>query len=403
MSVMPPELRTVATLGARDQVLAGIVLVALAALLALGARVTWKALRKHAADTLLTFLAASLTSGVVATGMWHFAGEVLHFSGLERWLLFGILEITVLTCAVRARRNIAETGGAGPEGIAIWVVSVMSGAFSATATTSAPEALFRLALPLLATWLWERSLLPARRESGKEGRWHAIAQRFLARLGMGSLEQVADAEAVARWRIAQLARAVVRAKRASRPMRKWRRYRVDVLTVAANEHAELATRKDRRDLLLSYIGTLLGTGTLIDLEPPAPWDPAAVKHAWEQSQDMSGDVSEEVPEASSGDAPEHDAGNPPDMPEGVPEASPPDRRRVALKLPASKSRSMTAAQLARHVGAMLDAYGHVSQPRIKTDLHVGTEKAAEALRIALAERGDDDETVPPLHVVGSQG
>src|SRR5581483_1464774 len=341
MSVMPPELRTVATLGARDQVLAGIVLVALAALLALGARVTWKALRKHAADTLLTFLAASLTSGVVATGMWPFAGEVLHFSGLERWLLFGILEITVLTCAVRARRNIAETGGAGPEGIAIWVVSVMSGAFSATATTSAPEALFRLALPLLATWLWERSLLPARRESGKEGRWHAIAQRFLARLGMGSLEQVADAEAVARWRIAQLARAVVRAKRASRPMRKWRRYRVDVLTVAANEHAELATRKDRRDLLLSYIGTLLGTGTLIDLEPPAPWDPAAVKHAWEQSQDMAGDVSEEVPEASSGDAPEHDAGNPPDMPEGVPEASPPDRRRVDLKLPASKSRSMT--------------------------------------------------------------
>jgi hypothetical protein len=58
----------------------------------------------------------------------------------------------------------------------------------------------------------------------------------------------------------------------------------------------------------------------------------------------------------------------------------------ALRLAASRSRSMSASDLEPHVSAMLEAYGTVSQARVKRDLHVSTEKAAEALRLAKRDR-----------------
>lgn len=70
------------------------------------------------------------------------------------------------------------------------------------------------------------------------------------------------------------------------------------------------------------------------------------------------------------------------LPRAIAEATPKQPARPSLKLTAGKSRSMTAAALAPHVAAMLDEYGTVGIPRVKTDLHVGTEKATEALRLA---------------------
>jgi hypothetical protein len=66
---------------------------------------------------------------------------------------------------------------------------------------------------------------------------------------------------------------------------------------------------------------------------------------------------------------------------------------LALKLARGKSARMTASELAPHVSAMLRAYGDAatSQARIKTDLHVGSDKAREALRIAKRDR-----TVVPI-------
>jgi len=78
------------------------------------------------------------------------------------------------------------------------------------------------------------------------------------------------------------------------------------------------------------------------------------------------------------------------VPEALPQARPAARPEApavpALKLPASRSRSMTPADLEPHVAAMLQAYGNVPVPRIKADLHVGTEKASEALRLARRNR-----------------
>jgi len=73
-------------------------------------------------------------------------------------------------------------------------------------------------------------------------------------------------------------------------------------------------------------------------------------------------------------------------PAASPKARPQARSEPALRLPAAKSRSMSAAGLVPHVSAMLEAYGAVSQARVKRDLHVSTEKAAEALRLAKRSR-----------------
>jgi hypothetical protein len=93
------------------------------------------------------------------------------------------------------------------------------------------------------------------------------------------------------------------------------------------------------------------------------------------------------PEASPGTSPQSE-------PEAGREARPEPRSGVrpapasgpALKLAASKSRSMTPGELEPHVAAMLEAYGDVSQVQVKRDLHVSTDKARDALRLAKRNR-----------------
>jgi hypothetical protein len=88
-------------------------------------------------------------------------------------------------------------------------------------------------------------------------------------------------------------------------------------------------------------------------------------------------------------------GEPESAPQAVPVARPQARSQTrsgpALKLSASRSRNMSPADLEPHVSAMLEKYGSVSEARIKRDLHVGAEKAAEALRLAKQNR-----TVVPM-------
>lgn len=104
---------------------------------------------------------------------------------------------------------------------------------------------------------------------------------------------------------------------------------------------------------------------------------------------------EAVREIARSSAPSEPVSVPEAAPEAVREARPAPRPEArsgpALRLAASKSRSMSAADLVSHVSAMLEEYGTVSQARVKRDLHVSTEKAAEALRLAKRER-----TVVPM-------
>lgn len=125
------------------------------------------------------------------------------------------------------------------------------------------------------------------------------------------------------------------------------------------------------------------------------WQEAAEAHVWRQLSPLASQHAAAEPEpVLQAPAPAVPEALPRGASEAVPEAVAAPRPRAAseartgpaLKLPASKSRSMSAADLEPHVSAMLEAYGTVPEARVKKDLHVGTEKAREALRLARKNR-----------------
>ncbi len=221
---MPPTIwHTLSGFATRDQALAAAATVAVLAVLALAGRGAHRALKGRRADDVLTFTAATLATTISLTSMWRFAGEVLHFTGPERALLFAIFEITVITCAVRARRNIQESAShtAGTEGAVIWILSLALGGFATQVATSSAEAAFRFALPPLATWLWERSLLPARREAKSVPWWQRAIEQARVRLGLADAPDATVSDRAATYRLMRLARASVRATRARNPLTRW--------------------------------------------------------------------------------------------------------------------------------------------------------------------------------------
>lgn len=75
-----------------------------------------------------------------------------------------------------------------------------------------------------------------------------------------------------------------------------------------------------------------------------------------------------------------------DNPKALPRQASKAPAKPALKLTPGRARSMTPEQVAGHVEAMLEEYGDVGVPRIKKDLHVGGDKAQQALDIARRRR-----------------
>ena len=180
-----------------------------------------RALRGQQAEDVLTVAAAGLAQAVVMNGMWRFFGAVLHFSGAERISMFAFLEIAVMTAAFRARRNMRQFHSAGAEGAAVWVLSGLSAVFSALDARSGAEAVFRLAAPLVAAWLWHRGLgLERRRSSGRTVHWRLTAERVLVWLGLAEPAQRDASEVDAHRRIARLARAAEQTARAARRRRR---------------------------------------------------------------------------------------------------------------------------------------------------------------------------------------
>jgi hypothetical protein len=171
------------------------ILAALIAVLVLGT-LLWRGSRaalrgKKAADT-LTVVAAAMASSVAATGMWHFFSRTMHLPTWIQAVLFAFMEISVLASALRARANVARDGNAGADGLAVWVLTCASGLMSASEANSIQEALVRLGAPLVAAWLWERSMVPERRaQKVKQGtaetvRWLFSVKRVAVRLGLAT-------------------------------------------------------------------------------------------------------------------------------------------------------------------------------------------------------------------------
>lgn len=236
------------------------------------------ALRGQQAEDLLTVVAAGMATAVAMTGMWRFFGTVLHFTGAERVAMFAFLELAVVTCAFRARRNMRSFGSAGAEGLAVWVLSGLSALFSALDARSGAEAVFRLAPPLVASWLWHRAMsLEHRRSAGRTVHWKLTLERVLVWLRLAEPSARTAGEVDAHRRIARLARAAKRLRdRRAAGAASWRTKRarrgLDKAMEGAVEHAALAADQDRQDQLRDQIGALNAAESLASLPAAAPWD-----------------------------------------------------------------------------------------------------------------------------------
>lgn len=157
----------------------------------------------------VTLFTAGIASVVAAQGMYVMFSESLHMHPALQALCFAFIELMVVASAMRARRSQIDTGSAGVDGIAMWVLTILSGVLAAShATNDVGLLVLRLAAPLVAAWGWERSMALERRQlTGRAGgmtlRW--TPQRLLVKWGIADPTDRTVAEVAVERRLADLA------------------------------------------------------------------------------------------------------------------------------------------------------------------------------------------------------
>ncbi len=285
-----------------------------------GARAATRSITKRPSlEDALTVAVASIATGVSAQGMWKFTGDVLHFDGPLRALLFAFIELAVLTSAVRARRNMRDNFSAGIDGIAVWVLAALTAVLSSMDAASAPEAIFRLAAPLVAAWLWERGMaIERRRITGKSRiHWRVTPERILVRLGLAETSDRTASDVDAHRRLTRVAKAAKKA-RALADARAGKRQRalarLDRALEAAVEYAGVASDESRQRAMLDQIGALYSSAGLLALPEIAPW--SALDHPL--TAGYTDRTTPGTPEtAEPGDTPGGVPGAPVDLPAGT--------------------------------------------------------------------------------------
>ncbi len=255
--------------------------------------------RRVKSDKFLTFLAAGVATGVVATGMWKFFGDVLNIDNpFARGALFAFFEIAMLASAFRSRRfrlDRAAKQETDPghtdrridvDGWAVWALALLSGLFAAADEHTLTGKAVRVVAPLLAAWMWERGLageLMQFTRSGGRLNLRLSTERVLVWLRIAEPVEQRVGDVDRKRRVAQFARTAYRlhllTERDAKGWRvSWIRWRLRRQTESANEHLKLATDPEllgevRAQLALLY-GAEAGTSraAVAELNPltPAP-------------------------------------------------------------------------------------------------------------------------------------
>jgi hypothetical protein len=245
----------------------------------------------------LTRTVATIATGVSAEGMWRFTRDVLKLEGPLQIALFAFIELSMVTEAVRARRNMREHHSAGLDGIAVWALACLTAVLSSMDARQPAEAVFRLAAPLVAAWMWERGMrLERRRRLGTKGiNWRLTPERLLVWLGVAEAHDRTASEVDTHRRLKRVALAAKRVhqlqsmnnpnarKVAAAVARRGR------MLDKAVEHTDLATNPRTQAVLLDLATTLGGAEDLTALlaSARAPWrqlDHPAITGAARQSE-----------------------------------------------------------------------------------------------------------------------
>lgn len=183
---------------------------------------TVQALRRRDLADVITVLIALATTIYAGAGNWRFLGKAMHYGTDLRVVLVCALEGAVVVEGLRSRKNIEAFGKAGADGVGLWVLAGLSSLLASSASTNLPEALGRLAIPLVAAWLWERLLAPERRarknlRPPSPIRWRITGERVAVWLRLANAVDTDVSTVVAGRRVSRYLKATDRAAR------KWRR------------------------------------------------------------------------------------------------------------------------------------------------------------------------------------
>jgi hypothetical protein len=175
------------------------------------ARAGIRALRRYDLADVITVVIAMATTVYAGAGNWKFLGKAMHYGPDLRAVLVCALEGAVVVEGLRSRKNIAETGKAGADGVGLWVLAGLSSVLASSASGSAQEALGRLAIPLVAAWLWERLLAPQRRarknlRPPSPIRWRITPERILVWLRLADATDMDVSKVDAGRRVARFLR-----------------------------------------------------------------------------------------------------------------------------------------------------------------------------------------------------
>lgn len=229
----------------------------------------------------LTRSVATIATGVSAEGMWRFTRDVLLLEGPLQIALFAFIELSMVTEAVRARRNMREHGSAGLDGIAVWALACLTAVLSSMDARQPAEAVFRLASPLVAAWMWERGMRLERRRLRGTTRvhWRITPERVLVWLRLADARDrtASEVDAVRRLKKVALAAKNVHQlheagggdpKSVGKAVAKR-----DAMLNRAVLHTDLATNPRTQAMLLDLTTTLGGGEDLTDLlaAAQAPW------------------------------------------------------------------------------------------------------------------------------------
>lgn len=170
-----------------------------------------RALRRFDLADVITVLIAMATTVYAGAGNWKFLGSAMHYGPDLRAVLVCALEGAVVVEGLRSRKNIAEVGRAGADGVGLWVLAALSSVLAASASGSLQEALGRLAIPLVAAWLWERLLAPQRRarkalRQASPIRWRITPERILVWLRLADATDMDVSKVDAGRRVARFLR-----------------------------------------------------------------------------------------------------------------------------------------------------------------------------------------------------
>ena len=228
----------------------------------------------------LTRGVATIATGVSAEGMWRFTRDVLKLNGPLQIALFAFIELSMVTEAVRARRNMREHGSAGLDGIAVWALACLTAVLSSMDAKQPAEAVFRLAAPLVAAWMWERGMrLERRRQRGRKGvHWRITPERVLVWLGLAEARDRTASEVDAHRRLKRAAKAAKKVHQLRTAKAKTSKVtralaNRDRLLDLATEHTDLATNERTQEILLDLLRTMGGAEDLsvILASARAPW------------------------------------------------------------------------------------------------------------------------------------